>query len=194
MRKTIQCPLLYLIAIHVVAVIAIVVIVAPWFGFRLSKVRVDEASVFLVEKGWWGDDWKEYAQSSRGWSTGGLSLDPLRKRYVRVNDADGNSIINMRFNAQGQLSGMTVVPPGLTTFWSFSNTPGSSTGWTVRAWVTDNPEVGRSPNATFYRYTTYRDMDATGMPGEMVIRTEPHPAPVKRFRLKADAWEEFTPE
>lgn len=191
MRRTIQCPLLYLIVIHLVALIAIVAMAAPWFGFRLSKVRVDEASVFLVEKGWWGDDWKEFADSNSGWSSGGLSLDPLRKRYVRVNDADGNNITYMEFDTQGELRHIAVVPPGLTTVWSFVNTPRSSSGWTVMTWVTDNPEVARSPNATFERYTLYRDQNATGMPDETSIATAPYPAPVRRFRLRADAWEEF---
>lgn len=47
------------------------------------------------------------------------------------------------------------------------------------------------PYSTFHRFTQYRDMNASGMPTEKHIRTAPHPAPRRTFRLKADAWEEY---
>ncbi|MGP1345407.1 MAG: hypothetical protein ACTS3F_01895 [Phycisphaerales bacterium] len=188
LSRRVGCPLGYLIAIHVIAVGCLAAVVLPWFGFRLSRARVDVASGVLVENGWWGEDWKMTSGSDQG--SGWLKLGPYLRRYVRVIDASGKTVMAAEIDRDGHASHLWVSPAGQSGAWSFFRTGRSSSGWSLGAWFGEDGSRAPLPHEGLYRFTVYRDADLRGYPDERTIREEPWPAPVQRHRLRDDAWVE----
>ena len=192
LSRRVGCPLGYLIAIHVIALGCVAMVVLPWFGFRLSPARVDVASGVLVENGWWGEDWKMASGSDQG--SGWLKLGPYLRRYVRVIDASGKTVMAAEIDRDGHASHLWVSPPGHPGAWSFVLSGRSSSGWSLGTWVNEDGSKAPLPYADIHRFTMYRDANLRGYPDERTIREEPWPAPVQRHRLRDDAWVELVEE